>query len=125
MFRLHGMDPQEGVDVYGLWQQHLHADDRAAAEDALRSAIGGTTAYKTVFRVLRRDGSVHHLRASGHVTCNPTGTATRVIGANRDVTESVELAAELALQAERVVEARDAAKRANQAKSRFLAGSQP
>jgi PAS domain S-box-containing protein len=122
MYRLYGMAPQDQMQAYDLWRGRLHPDDRAAAEEALQNGIEGIAAFNTVFRIVWEDGSVHHIRASGDVKRDAAGVAIRMIGANWDVTEAYELAARLSQQAERVVEARDAAERASQAKSRFLAG---
>jgi PAS domain S-box-containing protein len=122
MYRLYGMAPQDGAGAYEVWQLHLHPDDREAAAQALRDSIEGRTPYNMVYRVVWDDGSVHHIRGSGHVTRNAAGEAVRMIGANWDVTESREFTARLAQQAERLAEARDAAETANHAKSRFLAG---
>ncbi len=122
MCRLYGLDPQEKLGGYDVWLRHLHPEDRAAAEQAMSEAIAGTAAFNAAFRIVWKDGSVHHIRGSGHLICDTAGVAVRMIGANWDVTEARELAATLAQQAERVAEARDVAEKASQAKSRFLAG---
>jgi PAS domain S-box-containing protein len=87
MFRLHGMERPAGIQTYELWRGQLHPDDRAAAEQAVRDAMDGIKPYLAEFRVVWPDGSVHHIRGSGHVTRDAAGCAIRMFGTNWDITE--------------------------------------
>jgi signal transduction histidine kinase/DNA-binding response OmpR family regulator/HPt (histidine-containing phosphotransfer) domain-containing protein len=81
----------------------------------VRSCLAEGKPVQDDFEVIWGDGSVHFIRAAGRVMRDPDGGARRVNGISWDVSEIRCLVAELA-------QARDAAERANQAKSRFLAG---
>ncbi len=100
MYRLYGLEPQDGPVTYELWIRHLHPDDRAAVEQALRDDIAGVKPYRTEFRIVWDDGSIHHISAAGHVTRDAAGRAVRVIGSNWDVTQAKDLTARLAVQHE-------------------------
>jgi len=100
MYRLYGLEPQESLGTYTLWTRHLHPDDRAAAEQAVRDDIDGIKPYRMEFRIVWDDGSVHYIGAAGHVSRDAAGRATRMIGTNWDVTEARDLASKLAAQHE-------------------------
>jgi diguanylate cyclase (GGDEF)-like protein len=80
--------------TYALWRNTLHPDDRATAEEAFSEAIEKVSAYTTEFRILTSDGQIRHIRAHGRVFQTARGTK-RIVGANWNVTEDVELQAAL------------------------------
>jgi diguanylate cyclase (GGDEF)-like protein/PAS domain S-box-containing protein len=100
MYRLHGSEPQHDRSTYDLWTSHLHPDDRVAAEQAVQDNIAGVKPYRTEFRIVWDDGSVHYIGAAGHVTRDASGRALRMIGSNWDITEAKKLTDELAVQRE-------------------------
>jgi PAS domain S-box-containing protein len=87
MYRLRGMAQPEEGPTYELWQRHLHPDDRAGAEQAMRDAVEGIKPFNRQFRVVWADQSVHHLHGTGQVTRDAEGNAIRMIGTNWDVTD--------------------------------------
>jgi len=86
MYRLYGLEPENGVSSYEIWRSHLHPHDRAATEQAISDALSGAKLYNTEFQVVWNDGSIHHLRASGQVMRDPDGQPSRMIGTNWDIT---------------------------------------
>ena len=96
MFRIFGMDREDGSPGYARWLQFLHPDDLQAAEQAVRDAIEGSRHFDEEFRIVRGDGSIRHIRATGVVTRDATGKAVRMVGSNCDMTEHRRLGAELA-----------------------------
>jgi len=86
MYRLYGTEPEDGSSSYGLWQRHLHPDDRAATEQAVADGLRGIRPYNADFRIVWKDGSIHHLRGSGQVTRDAAGLPLHMIGANWDIT---------------------------------------
>ncbi len=113
-YRLYGMTPGSGSERYDYWAQRVHPDDRLAAEAALEMSMSNSSDYVVEFRVVWPDGSIHHLRALGRPRLNAQGKVVRIVGTNRDVTESLHFAQSLKV-------ARDAAQEANISKSLFLA----
>jgi len=86
MYRLYGLEPENGVSSYEIWRSHLHPHDRAATEQAISDALSGAKLYNTEFQVVWNDGSIHHLRASGQVMRDSDGQPSRMIGTNWDIT---------------------------------------
>jgi len=115
MYRLYGKTPGGPMNGnYNLWRDHLHPDDREATEQALQDCINGIKTFDTSFRVVWEDGSIHHLRASGHKSGNEIGPAKRIVGANWDVTDLIR-AGEISREAVKFAE------ESSQIKSDFLA----
>jgi signal transduction histidine kinase len=93
----------------------VHPDDREKLSqhyaDHLRS---DSSLYKTEYRVVWPDKSVHWVSAQGRTTRDPVGNAERMVGALFDITEQKE--SEL-MQ----IQIKEAAEAANVAKTQFLA----
>lgn len=100
MYHLYRANRQDVRTGYELWQHHLHPDDRVAAEQAVADCLNGVRSYNAEFRIIWDDGSIHHIIASGSVTRDESGRATRMIGCNLDVTPLVQ--AERAREKQRI-----------------------
>jgi PAS domain S-box-containing protein len=100
MYRLHDFEKTSEPTLVAFWTQHMHQDDAPFVLDALNAAVEGPEHYNTEYRVVWRDGSVHHLRATGRLARDQNGRAISMMGANWDVTESRRLTSELAAQHE-------------------------
>jgi PAS domain S-box-containing protein len=115
MYRLYGLAPRDSMaENYDLWRNLLHPDDLEASELALRNCAAGIAPLNTSFRIIWKDGSIHHLRATGQVTDFDSGRAVRVVGANWDVTDLIQAE-------EKSRQAMKAAEESNRIKSDFLA----
>ncbi len=86
MYTLHGMPQGPGTDDYELWARQLHPEDRSRAERDFQEALDSGADFRSEFRVVWPDGSVHYLRACGKITRDAAGQAQRVVGVNWDVT---------------------------------------
>ncbi len=100
MYALYGLPAGTGTDGYALWARHLHPDDRSRAEREVQESANGGSDFRSEFRVVWNDGSVHHLRGSGRVTRDAQGQALRMVGVNWDVTPLRQLTNQLAEQHE-------------------------
>jgi PAS domain S-box-containing protein len=88
MCRLYGMEPQRDMPVaYKRWIERVHVDDRAAVEQALQLATAGARVYDQQFRIVWSDGTLHWIRATGHVTRDADGRAVRMVGHNIDISD--------------------------------------
>ena len=96
MYRLFGLPESDGNEPYTQWVNHLHPEDRMAAEQKLMAAISGNGDFNTEFRIIWNDGSVHYIRATAIVTRNSEGVATQLDGVNWDVTPLRKLSERLA-----------------------------
>lgn len=91
---LYGLQEGDGAVGYQTWLNALHPDDRIKAEAVFSDAIIHRAAYTTDFRVILPDGRIRHIRAHGRVFLTAQGT-NRIVGANWNVTNDLELQSEL------------------------------
>lgn len=100
MYQIYGIEPQAATQTYALWLQHLHPEDREAAEQAVRDAITGVGQFDTEFRILRGDGQVRHVRGTALVERDLEGAPRMMVGVNWDVTRVRTMTEALAKQHE-------------------------
>lgn len=66
----------------------IHPEDRPAVQKALEPALQAAVAYRSEFRIVWPDGSIHWNLGRGHgLSPDAEGRPTRVIGVNLDITE--------------------------------------
>lgn len=75
----------------------VHPDDVGRFTESLRQNLAGEESPTLEYRVVHRDGSVHHLSATGQTTRDADGRPVRKFGTVQDVTERKQ--AEAALRA--------------------------
>lgn len=100
--------------VYDFWRGRVHPDDLSRVEEALFAALAQGEGGSVVFRIVLPGDRIRVIHTAWRVERRPDGTARRMVGVNRDVTELRR--AEAAL-----VTAKEAAEAADAAKGRFLA----
>ena len=114
VYRLFGLSAADPRAPDALWQLHVHPEDQAASEEAMRLAIATKSLLSINYRVIWPDGSVHYLKGYGRVQQDIHGHALSVVGTNWDVTEA-------AHHAQVLKDALDKAEVASQSKGQFLA----
>ena len=114
MYALYGIEHTEFIGVYETWQAGVHPDDKERSNAEIQSALNGEKEFNTEFRVVWKDGSIHHIRAIAKVKRDTLGNPYRIIGTNWDITDRIEM--EMDLQV-----AKRNAEIANSRKSEFLA----
>lgn len=82
----YGRPPSEMTDTDVIFS-YLHEDDRAKVKEDLKPAVEGWGLYRSEFRVLWPDGSLHWLQAFGKAMLSHEGKPIGVIGINMDVTD--------------------------------------
>lgn len=87
MYRIYGMDSQNGEQPYDLWSNNLHPDDRKASEKALNDAINGIGSFDTEFRIIYPNGEIRNIKGVGAVQRDANGRGIRVYGVNFDITD--------------------------------------
>jgi diguanylate cyclase (GGDEF)-like protein/PAS domain S-box-containing protein len=90
------MDMEGAPHLQGAddWEYVLHPEDRQRAKEHIDQSVGNSDDFSNQFRIIRRDGSIRHIRArvapfednSGHM---------KLIGANWDVTDDITIRQEL------------------------------
>ncbi len=86
MYVLYGIREQDFSGAYEAWRKGLHPDDRARAEADFKAALEGVRDFHTEFRIVWPDAEVRHIEGHGLVQRAVDGSATRIIGVNRDIT---------------------------------------
>lgn len=103
----------QGIDRIQAWRRRMHPDDGIAFDKALAAHIRGEAPFDMEYRIRGKDEKWRWIRARGQMTFNDRGEPLRMSGTNMDITQ-------LKLAEQRVLKAKEAAEKANRAKSEFL-----
>jgi PAS domain S-box-containing protein len=85
--KLYGLGPGGFKGRYENWRNAVHPDDIDNAEQALATAINDAIEMNVEFRIIRPDGAVRWIYATGNVIYDEHGKPLRMVGINIDVTE--------------------------------------
>ena len=66
--------------TFEVFVQRLHPDDRERVVALVETSINTSCGYKTEYRCIHNDGSVHHVRAEGKTISGPDGDTVNFIG---------------------------------------------
>ncbi|GGY67286.1 hypothetical protein GCM10011613_09250 [Cellvibrio zantedeschiae] len=103
----------QGEDKIVVWRKHIHPQDLAKFDQALADHLAGKGPFDLEYRLIGKDKALHWVRGRGRASFNAEGKPVRMSGANMDMTQ-------IKLAEEKVIQAKVAAEKANQAKSEFL-----
>jgi PAS domain S-box-containing protein len=87
MFRIFGLNPQEGVPSAETFWQRIHLEDLDRTRELLLRAAAGNMEYEHDHRIVLPDGTVKHIHAVGHPVLDDNGEAVEYVGTAIDVTE--------------------------------------
>ena len=87
LMRIFGSDPGGPKPEFETYMGRIHEDDRADVDEVIRRALASLEPYTTEFRVLRPDGTLAYVLASGKVVTDQDGHPARLVGTCQDVTE--------------------------------------
>ena len=87
MFRIHGLDPQQGPPTSKAFLQHAHPDDRDSLREAMLRVAREKTEYEVEHQMILPDGTIAHLHAHGHPVLDRSGNVLEIVGSAVDVTE--------------------------------------
>jgi len=93
------------------WEPFLHPDDRERACEEAQRAIDEGRRGDYVFRIVRPDGTIRHLRGLSQVLRDADGRPTLDVGVDIDITRQVEAEAALAAARERERQREEARRR--------------
>jgi len=96
MFTIFGLSREAFTGHVDDWRRCVHPDDIEHADQELSAAIQGNKPLELDFRVCHPDGSVRHVHGRATVFRDEHGEATRLLGANYDVTARKQMERELA-----------------------------
>ena len=87
MFRIFGLNPQEGVPSAEAFWQRIHPEDLDRTRELLLKAASGNMHYEHDHRILLPDGTVKHIHAIGHPVLGENGQVADYVGTAVDVTD--------------------------------------
>jgi formate hydrogenlyase transcriptional activator len=87
MFRIFGLNPQEGVPPTETFWQRIHPEDLDRTRELLLGAAAGNMEYEHDHRIVLPDGTVKHIHAIGHPVLDENGKVAEYVGTAVDVTE--------------------------------------
>ncbi len=122
-YRLFGVADVSTTITVDLWRELIHPQDSGRVMAYLNSTLWGSgKAYEDEFRIISADsGQLRHLKATGSVIRDKTGTPLRLIGIIWDVTRARLREQSLADALETEKELVQKAQAGEKAKSEFLA----
>lgn len=86
MLSIYGIAKENFTGTYQDWKNRLHPDDLERCDREIQMAISGQKEFNTQFRIIRPDGSIHHIKGIAALMHDETGRALHLVGSNRDVT---------------------------------------
>jgi PAS domain S-box-containing protein len=93
---LYGYTPEQFDGTTGAWLERMHPADREQVQAALSQALSTAEDFETQFRILLPDGMERHIRSHGVMRRDSGGKVVRIVGLDRDVTDDLARARELA-----------------------------
>lgn len=94
-YEIHGLSKDNSGELYKNWEALLHAEDKERILSEIQLAIADDEKYDTTFRIIKPDGTLAYIQASGMVLRDAQGNPQRMIGMNSDITERVKSLEEL------------------------------
>jgi PAS domain S-box-containing protein len=87
LFRLYGLDSQQGFPTHEQVLQRVHPEDRDRYLQALHRVIHQRVDSEVEFRTVLPDGTIRYLYGLGHPILNANGDVVEVVGTTVDITE--------------------------------------
>ncbi|MGQ9427100.1 PAS domain-containing hybrid sensor histidine kinase/response regulator [Gilvimarinus sp. F26214L] len=106
-------DLQKGFGQFKKFRDLIVPQDRRRVDLAWRRHLRNQAPFDVEYRIIGGGGQLYWIRARGQAIFDEQGNAVSFSGTNLDITE-------LKQAEERVMQAKEAAEKANQAKSQFL-----
>jgi PAS domain S-box-containing protein len=120
LYRIYGLEAGSWTTSYENFLGCVHPEDRELVNTTVRTALKTGAAFTLEHRVIRPDGRVRVLAASGRVVMDGEGRSVRMMGTGQDVTDR-KRAEQEHLELIREQAARRQAEEASRLKDQFLA----
>ena len=116
VYRIHGLEPGSVDPTIHSAIGAYHEDDAAILRGLIETSMRTGEGYDSLLRITRTDGEERATRSKARCELDADGNVVRLFGVFQDITEAVQ-------DQRALIEARDAAEAATQAKSDFLANT--
>lgn len=90
-YRMLGYEPDSFAPTYRHWADRVHPDDLPVTEARIQETIKNGNDYRAEFRVVLPDGTVRIFEALGRIGRDRAGSAVRLYGAMRDISEQKQI----------------------------------
>lgn len=87
MYKLYGIDKSEFSGAFDAWESRVHPEDKELGKSAIEMAISGVKDFNTEFRIILPNGKIKNIKAIAETERDTEGKATKMIGANWDISE--------------------------------------
>jgi PAS domain S-box-containing protein len=87
MFRIYDVDPNSYDGKPETLLKTIHPDDIELFTSSMKANLTSGQSLSLEYRVIHKDGSIHHIFANGKVQFDDSGRPIRSIGTAQDVTE--------------------------------------
>lgn len=87
MFRIFGIDPEDGLPTGEAFWQRIHPEDRDSVSELFMKVAQHGTDYEHDHRIVLPDGTIKHIHAVGHPVLDEHGQVVEYVGTAMDVTE--------------------------------------
>ena len=86
MFAVFGLDPDKDAASFETWGRVLHPDDAAGASARIETALKEHTPLRSEYRIIRPDGKLRWIWATGEGKYDSSGSPVRMVGVCQDIT---------------------------------------
>lgn len=87
-YRILDIEPPKNLTpLHEIFERALHPEDYHELMDAIERAIYKSTPYRSTFRIVWRDGSIHYIQGFGKAVTDERGKVLRIVGTVQDITE--------------------------------------
>ncbi|MCU4676797.1 PAS domain S-box protein [Catenovulum sp. 2E275] len=114
MHKIYAVDREEFNNTSSTWLRMLHEEDVIQTKAQIDKSIKSLQKFDTQFRILLHTGEIKWIKAVADVKTDSDNNPIKMIGTNWDITDRI-------LAEQTLVQAKEAAEVAAQAKSDFLA----
>lgn len=90
VYDIYGLPKGKDSNVFDTWVDNLHPDDKERVFKEVDAALKGGKKFDTIFRILKPDKQIVHIKADAIVLHDQNGIPYRMIGMNNDITETVQ-----------------------------------
>ncbi len=85
--RMHGIPEGSFPGTFEAYQSDMHPEDRERVLSTVQRALETHSEHHLLYRIVRPDGEIRWLEASGRFVVGADGNAERLVGVCRDVTD--------------------------------------
>ena len=87
MYRIHGINPDDGLSGGINYREYLHKDDYEKIKNILRNAFTSGDSYEIELPITRKDGVERILMFTGQPRKDDNGQVIGIVGTTQDITE--------------------------------------